>query len=587
MKPQTPNHAPRRRARHAIAFGLAAAPLVLASLAACGGSDDPFVDRSQLPSLTPRLACGTLAGRVIAASDIGLPTRGAVIESATLVEAQPERIGDAAVRHATPQYCAVVGAIKPVDPAGYDIRFQVNVPTVWNQKAIQVGGGGLNGRIPANLAEVGTSGSPVSAAFPPDAPYPISLGYASYGGDSGHQEPGTAATWAGNAEAWVNFGHAGLKKTHDAAFAVLRALYGAAPQVSYFMGTSQGGREALEVAQRYPEDYDGVLSSVPILGYTAHVFHKALLARPQAGAGWIPPGKQPAIGAEVVRQCDALDGLADGIISHYQACNALFDPARHPGAFEAIRCPDGVDAGDHCLSDAQIATIHQMHAPLDFGYPLAHGWTSFPGYGAGREGLSSWLNINPQPGEQVQPSLGQPGATILYGIIQDPTFNLVNLSTAAFKDRVQAASQLIDSTNTDLSRFFARGGKLIAKTSGSDYNSNPRMLMAYHDAVVARFGQGVVDRHVRMYVLPNANHGGEGVSATTGEAIPHHVDLIGALTSWVEKGHAPGDALVVQTMGKLPPYAVTASRPMCRYPMYPRYQGSGNPALASSFTCSR
>lgn len=553
---------------------------MLAGVTACGGGSvgDAFVDRSQLAQLLPTVTCASLTGLKIPAAAIGLPTNGATISSATVVASASETTTTTSVRHATPEYCQILGDILPVDTAGFPIKFQLNVPTAWNQKAIQMGGGGLNGNVPGVLA------SPTSFAFPPDAPYPISRGYATFGGDSGHQDPGNTATWALNSEAWTNFGHAGLKKTHDAAFAVIQSLYGSKPQVSYFMGTSQGGREAMEVAQRYPEDYDGVVASAPLIGYSAHVIHKTLLATVQTGAGWIPLTKLNMIAAEVTRQCDALDGIADGVISNYMACTALFDPQKVAQPFQAIRCPGGADTGTACVSDAQIATINQMHAPTSFGFELANGLNSFPGYGLGREGLA-WLNINPQPSLSSQPALGQPGATVQYGILKDPSFNLVNFSIAPFKDKIQAASSIIDSTNPDLSRFFARGGRMIVKNSSSDYNSHPHIMMRYYDTVTARFGQATVDAHLRYYVMPNTGHSGDGVSTTTGETIPYYVDLVRMSTDWVEKNVTPPDAPVASAMGKLPPYTVTATKPMCRYPRYPRYKGTGDPKQAASFVC--
>ena len=570
---------------------ITAGSLLVATLVAvgCGGGGDSaqaFVDTSALPMLAPKVACASLTGTNIPASDIGLPTGGAAITSATVVAAAAEVVGSTSVTRATPEYCKILADIKPVDPAGFPIKLQLNVPTAWNQKTIQVGGGGLNGDIPSNLATIGSSGSPISAAFPPDAQYPISRGYASFGGDSGHQEPGTTATWALNAEAWTNFGHASLKKTHDAAFAAIQALYGSKPRVSYFMGQSQGGREAMEVAQRYPEDYDGIVATSPLIGYSAHVIHKTLLATVQTGEGWVPSTKLATIGAEVTRQCDGLDGLVDGIISNYPACTALFDPRKVALPFQAIRCADGADTGTTCLSDAQIATINQMHLPTAFGYELANGLSSFPGYGTGREGLSGWLNIATKPGLPAQPTLGQPGATVMYGILKDPSFNLLNFSVAAFKEKIQAASALIDSTNPDLSRFFARGGRLIIKTNSSDYNSNPQIVMAWYDAVVAKFGQAKVDDHVRYYMMPNGNHGGDGVSTLTNQPIPQFVDLITMSANWVEKNVVPSDAPELVAKGRLPPYTVTATRPMCRYPLYPRYKGTGDEKLASSFTCT-
>lgn len=564
---------------------------LLSSVAGCLLAIGPMVtsahagrDHPQRPLLTPRIACADLAGLALPASAIALPTSGARITAATLVAATPEVVGSTSVTRALPEYCEILGNIDPVDPEAPPIAFQLNVPTHWGRKTIQVGGGGLNGSIPRNLSTIVPNGSPTGAAFPPDADYPLLDGYAMFGGDSGHPDPGTTATWALNAEAWKNFGHASLKKTHDAAFAVLRLMYGHKPKISYFMGQSQGGREALEVAQRYPRDYDGIVATSPLIGYSAHVIHKTLLATVQTGGGWIPSAKTAAIAAEVLRQCDALDGVADGIVSNYRACTARFDPRQVSHPYAAIRCPLGDDSGNGCVSDAQIATLNQMHAPTAFGFELANGWTEFPGYGVGREGQSGWLNINPKPSTSTQPALGQPGATVSYGILKDPSFNLANFAITPFQDRIQAASALIDSTDPDLSAFFAHGGRLIIKSQSSDYNSNPRTVMRYYDALVERLGQRRVDRHVRFYVLPGGDHGGAGQSVTTGEVLPQYIDLVRLSTDWVENDIVPPDAPVLSNKLRVPPYTVLSSKPMCRYPLYPRYIG-GDPKAAGSYQC--
>ena len=133
-----------------------------------------------------------------------------------------------------------------------------------------------------------------------------------------------------------------------------------------------------------------------------------MLATVQTGAGWIPADQGYCVGAEVTRQCDALDGLSDGVISNYLGCTALFDPQKVAQPFAAIRCADGADTGATCFRTPQIVTINQMHAPTSFGFELANGWTAFPGYGAGREGFSGWLNINPQPSPRHNRRSGSP-----------------------------------------------------------------------------------------------------------------------------------------------------------------------------------
>lgn len=532
-------------------------------------------------------ACESLGQLRLPASAIALPTRGARITSAQAkapTEAGPHP-SNGTWLHALPAYCEVKGEIDPVDVTAPVIQFQLNVPTAWNGRAMHIGGGGLNGSVPANLAVVAASGSPVSAAMPPDVPYPLTRGYAMFGGDSGHQ--GLAGDWALNDEAWVNFAHAGLKKTRDAAVAVLMHLHGQRPRTTYFMGTSQGGREALEVAQRYPDDYDGVMATVPLIGYAAHVVAKTVFATHQTGDAWLSPAAATLIAHEVMRQCDALDGLADGVISHYRGCNALFAPEHGAQPYQAIRCAGSsspVGSPARCLSDAQIAMAVRLRSPTTFGFALAHGHTTLPAYGTGRE-HSGWLNITPQPKLGERPNLGQPGTTVQYGILKDPALNLLDFRIEAHRDRIQAASALIDSTNPDLSRFLARGGKLIIKSSSSDYAVNPQMLTAWYEAVIARHGAPAVDRHLRYYVLPNTGHAGDGASLTTGQPIPSRFDMIGLLTDWVEHDRAPPDAVTGTTMDLHPPFTVRATKPMCRFPLYPRYVGQGSPERAENYTC--
>jgi tannase/feruloyl esterase len=146
-------------------------------------------------------------------------------------------------------------------------------------------------------------------------------------------------------------------------------------------------------------------------------------------------------------------------------------------------------------------------------------------------------------------------------------------------------SALLDSTNPDLSAFRAHGGKLILKTNGADFLLSPFQAIEYYKTVVVRMGQTNVDSFVRLYVAPGTNHGGNGVDSS-GTAIPNGVDLLGVLDEWVESGKAP-DTLVQVSQQMNMPFTVHSSRPMCRYPLYPRYDGRGDPSQASSFTCTR
>jgi len=154
----------------------------------------------------------------------------------------------------------------------------------------------------------------------------------------------------------------------------------------------------------------------------------------------------------------------------------------------------------------------------------------------------------------------------------------------AHVDRIKQISALMDSTNPDLSAFAAYGGKLIIKEHMADYAQSPFAGIGYYQSVVAKMGQSTVDNFMRLYVTPGVAHGGAGVSGTTGEPVPQFVDLLSTLDRWVEHGESPGD-LVQSSAEPDPPFAATATRPMCRFPNFPRYRGTGNPKLASSFAC--
>jgi hypothetical protein len=143
----------------------------------------------------------------------------------------------------------------------------------------------------------------------------------------------------------------------------------------------------------------------------------------------------------------------------------------------------------------------------------------------------------------------------------------------------------MDATNPDLTAFAARGGKLIVKEHTADYAQSPFAGIGYYQAMVARMGQRAVDRFARLYVTPGAGHGGSGVSGTSGDPIPQYIDLLDVLDGWVERRKAPATDLVQVSVTSTAPFSTIASRPMCAFPAYPRYRGSGDPALASSFTC--
>jgi feruloyl esterase len=516
-----------------------------------------------------------------------------------------------------PAYCSIDGSMAPVDKAATarPILFRVIMPESWAYRAAQIGGGGMNGVIPDLLANPGAHES--ESLLP--------RGFALYGSDSGHQSnfrppsggPGTPQAggiqpqtppapgsndWALNDEAIRNLGYAQLKKTHDAAMVLLSRMYGARPRFNYFFGTSQGGREALTVVQRYPADYDGVAANVPIVNFSSLMLAPELIRiQEKPRANWVTMAKVNAIRGEVVRQCDKLDGLVDGIVNNYMACRAIFDarqgaPNRHPWASK--RCPNNIDPDPAdtspaaCLTDGQIATLEMVYSRYIFATPLANGVKSF----------GMWLpNTDPSGSGLIVPSRfrGQEGAPpdarthshlgilgVTGFLMQDLSANPLDYVEGGPLDtRRKYLSELLDSTNPDLDPFYRRGGKLLVVIGTNDTLASPGAQLDYYQSVLDKLGRNKVDAFARFYVLPQTSHALSGTiygtdsdgNAVTPAAIPNTYDRVGLLIDWVEKIRAPDK--------QVPVTARSRSLPMCSYPSYPKYHG-GPKENAASYTCA-
>ena len=564
--------APDRRQRWRQRLGA----LLAVSAALAAGSLASRASSWAAPHRAPALqaACEALTGLEIPARAIGLPTNGAIVTAATMVAASPQTTNaDGTIQLPLPERCQVLGAIAPVDSTAPPIQFQVNLPREWNGRAMHYGGGGFNGVLVTGLA--------IRYPARPNDPLPITRGYVTFGSDSGHT--GNNGEFALNDEALRNFGFEQLKKTKDVAFAIVERYYGRPPRQSYFYGHSNGGREALMVVQRFPADYDGVLAVAPVLNWTAKHIHANALNTALIDGGWMSAAKVALLTQSTLDACDALDGLTDGIISRYgRAC-------QHDAS--ALRCPSGGDEGDWCLSDAQLAFVRLYRERWTLPFPVANGIQGYAGYGApGGESLPdgwdrwqmgtaapTWPHAPGaafQPGVGTIPAYGQTFVRFFIG--QDPRFDTYRFDPAPYRERIAWLSTLLDATDPDISAFIERGGKLILKVNTADSAQSAMTAMEYYEAVVATLGRQRVDAAVRLYVSPGASH--FGLNA------PSQVDLVPVLESWVEQGQPPPDDLVQVQMDPRT-FEVLRSRPLCRYPLSPRYNGTGSPDEAASFTC--
>lgn len=528
-----------------------------------------------LASLTPE-ACVTLAAFTLAPAAIGLPTSGAHATTAISVAASA----------ATPAHCLVSGEVAPVDPSAPPIRFQVALPFAWNGKALGIGGGGFNGSVPPIT-------SPALAGSPTAAP-PLARGYAIFASDSGHEEAGlNQGQFLGNAEATGNYLGEALKKTRDVAVAMIAAAYGHGPVRSYFFGGSTGGREALWVAGRWPKDWNGVVAFYPARDLTVQVLGAQGVNRAFASPGaFVPPAKRSLLLGAAMEACDALDGVKDGIISNVAGCNARFVPARATYRGKALRCVEGKEAAD-CLSDPQLKALATMQAPQRIAFPLASGVNEFPGYNAYTSdlGIKTGMNAIDQgllflglgsipPGYPAKAGmslhLAYGDAFIRYAWVRQPTFDSMTFDPqrpGAYAARISELSK-VDSSDADLTAFADRGGKVLIMHGEADAVVSARITERYYGRLRKKMGAGKVDRFLRFYEVPGFSH---GVSNTFNATW----DYLSALENWAERAQDPGEREIVTDITGVP----GRTRPLCRFPNWPKYKGAGDVNVAASFSC--
>lgn len=505
--------------------------------------------------------CAGLDGLAIPPSAIGLLSSGATVQTAAMVSASEKD-------NINGDFCKVIGIVKPHNPASPNIEFEVNLPAVWNRRALQMGGGGYDGSLVTGLTRY--SNQTLS-------PTPLKQGYVTLGSDGGHKgKQAFDGSFGIDDEALLNYGKQSVKKTHDVAMAIIRKAYGRRPERFYFIGGSQGGHEALDAAARYPRDYDGVVAHYP--AYNVTMLHlgslnvgRALYG--EAGAAWINPKKTKLIGDAVFAKCDALDGVKDGIISNVKACNAAFD-------ISALRCPGGSDIGDTCLSDAQIRAVRMIDSPYKPGVTIA-GMDTFPKWalleGATFQGPSNFGEVsqpsNPLSGkEALEYSVG--ANTVKFILARDPNYDPLKFDPMQWKQRIAAVAAIMDVTGVSLEKFRAKGGKIIMTHGTADDFITPHNSIAYYNRQLAHFGQTKLDSFLRFYLIPGFGHGIGAFNAK--------FDALTALEDWVEHGRAPEGLTVMDGN----PDPIHRTRPLCEYPKWPKFMGGpGTENSAANFTC--
>lgn len=511
--------------------------------------------------------CGRLAAAAVPNATVTMAT---VVQAGAFVGPPGTFTGAdmSALYKALPAFCRVVVHARP--SADSDIVVEVWMPlSGWNGKLHGLGNGGFAGLI--DYTEL--SGS-------------ILKGYAATATDAGHAGSPIDAAWAlGHPEKVADFGHRGIHEMTRVAKAEVQEFYGSGAKQSYFIGCSDGGREALMEAQRYPEDYNGILAGAPANNWTdllsmAVVDTQALTATP---GSFIPQAKIATIAKAVGAACDAQDGVTDGILNDPRQCR--FDPA-------TLQCKGDADSTD-CLTAAQVTALKQIYT----GLKDAQGKKIFPGYLPGGEegggGWGTWIT-GPVPVGSAMAMFGK-------GYFSDMVYDKADWDFKSFaldaglKDAKAKTAAALDAVNPDLSAFRSRGGKLILYHGWNDPAIPALSTVEYYESVVAKSGQSAADGFVRLYMLPGVQHcvGGPGPDLAWGDW--HSTDPLQnariALEQWVEKGTAPG-TLVARKMsgdahalgGKAGPDTVM-TRPLCPYPATAKYNGTGDANKAESFVC--
>lgn len=508
------------------------------------------------------------SGLLTAATCEGLATLSlpnTTIATAVSVPSGPFTAPDGTTFPYLPAFCRISGSIAPASDS--DIQFEVWMPASgWNSRFAGADNGGFGGSI--NFGKIGDA---------------LSHNYAAASTDTGHRAGYLGvldASWAaGHPEKVVDFGYRAIHETAQKAQAIVTAFYGHPPAHSYFEGCSNGGRQALMEAQRYPADYDGIIAGASAYNWT-HLMSSALWDNQALAQSYLPPSKLTAIEAAAMAACDALDGVVDGVIDDPRKCH--FDPS-------AILC-QGAET-DACLTMPQIATLRKLYAgPVNSG-----GAQVFPGYPVGGQtgsnGWPLWIT-GPTPGTGAMFYFGYFFfSDVVYG---NPSWNPLTFSIetdVATADSATAAT--LNAIDPDLTAFRERGGKLILFHGWSDPAVSALSSIDYYENVIAKLRRPREPSPVRLFLAPGMQHcengpGPDSFGQNGFDGGDPQYDLEAALELWVEQGITPERIVATRYIQDLDPSSgVLRTRPLCAYPAFARWTGSGSSDDAANFDCVR
>jgi len=444
-----------------------------------------------------------------------------------------------------PSFCRVEATARPTTDS--EIKFEVWIPPAdaWNGKLEGVGNGGYSGAIGYASMAAG-----------------LRRGYAVVSTDTGHAGD-DMKFGQGHPEKVIDWAYRSIHVMTDAAKLIVRDAQGRFADRAYFVGCSSGGHQALSEAQRYPEDYDGIVAGDPAHNRIRQTFgflYSWVATHTADGKPIIPLNKLQLLTKSAVDACDALDGLKDGIIDDPRRCH--FDPAK-------LTCKSGDEAT--CLTPAQVAATRKMYDGLKnprTGEQLFAGWPR-GSEGFGDNAIQSWRQYVIDPAEPMRVGFFR------YFLFHDPNWDYRTVDYDRDLAYAEQKMPFMSAVEKDLTPFRKHGGKLVMYTGWSDPVVPPQDTVAYYDAVVkANGGLDKTREFYRFFLAPGMGHCGGGPG-------PNQFDALGALEMWVEKATPPEKLTASHiTNGK-----VDRTRPLCAYPQVARYKGPGSADDAASFAC--
>ena len=459
-----------------------------------------------------------------------------------------------------PAHCRVTGLIAP------EIAFEVSLPSKWNGRFYMIGNGGLAGEALDDAGRVAQRN---------DA---LRLGFAFAQTNTGHdarKEPGGTFVMS-NPQKAIDYAWRAVHLTATMAKDITKDYYGKSVSKAYWNSCSNGGRQGLIEAQRFPEDFDGIVANAPWSDQTGFTIgamwnQKALSQAPVTAA------KLALVADKVMAKCDALDGLKDGLIDDPRKCK--FNPARDVPA-----CAAGADGAD-CLTGAQAETVAKIYSgPASNGKPFFFGYmpgseavtTGGFGAGAGSGPVSGWMNVivSAQPnGTPADFSLAENIMRYLVFTPPQPNYDYKTFDYDRDIHQLDDWSQKADGKNPDLAKFHKRGGKLLMTHGWADPILQPMASVNYYERAVATNGPATSD-FFRLFMVPGMAHCGGGIG-------PDRHDPMTAMVNWVEKDIPPASMVASRVVDN----KVVRTRPLCSYPEVARYSGNGSIDDAANFRC--